>query len=454
MRCCGRAAKDQAKPLNDSAEKRFRQTSAPANSEALYRLLVESFTDCAVFAVSPDGVILTWNAGAMRAFGYCADEIIGRHAGIIFTAEDLLRAEPARELAAALTGAPAGFDRWYVRRDGSRFWGSATVAPMFDAAGNLQGFAKLLRDATAGHAALAALRDSEQRLRLLVESVHEYAIFATDLEGNITSWNSGAERTFGYTHTEILGKNIAQFSEPADVAAGVVRANLAQAARRGSCHDERWLVRKNGTRFSCSGRLTQLKRAEGGELRGFVMVAHDITERTLAAEELRRRACFDALTQLPNRTTFFEHVGRAIASMKRRPTDRFAVLFIDLDHFKTINDTVGHVVADRVLTCTARRLERCVRAEDVAARLSGDEFAILLNGIGGLADANDAVDRIRIEMSKPVWIDGNAVDVTASIGIALGNACHNTPDEIVHDADTAMYAAKARGRARSGVFGD
>jgi diguanylate cyclase (GGDEF)-like protein len=183
-----------------------------------------------------------------------------------------------------------------------------------------------------------------------------------------------------------------------------------------------------------------------------VHVAHDITARNRITQEIRRKASIDALTELPNRTAFLEHLNRALAAIKRRSSNLFAVLFIDLDHFKEVNDTFGHTVADRLLEITARRLERCARADDIVARLGGDEFAVLLNGINGISDASDAADRISAEMRNPAPIDARTVRATVSVGIALGSPRYNRAEDVLRDADAAMYVAKAGGRGRSRVY--
>jgi PAS domain S-box-containing protein len=163
--------------------------------QALYRFLVDSLTEYAVFAVTPSRVVMSWNAGAEKTFGFTQAEIIGRPFDIIFTSEDAQAGEPQNELDSALSGVQTQHDRWHVRKDGSRFWGTNTVQPLYNAAGKLLGFTKLVRDTTLNHVALEELSDSEQQLRLLVESEHDYAIFSIALDGTITSWNAGAENS-------------------------------------------------------------------------------------------------------------------------------------------------------------------------------------------------------------------------------------------------------------------
>ena len=421
-------------------------------SEGLYRLLVESLGDYAVLAMSPGGDIITWNAGAQTVFGYTKAEAVGRPFGLIFTADDVQAGAPATELADAQRGCRTQSERRHLRKDGTTFWASYTVSPMYGAAGTLIGFATIVADTSESFRAREALRESEERLRLRIESIPEYAIFSLATDGSITTWNSAAHRTLGYAEHEILGKHFAELFSPDDVANGVPSIVLQKATALGAVDEERWFVRKDGTRFLGSEKISRLKTGSKSAASGFVHIAQDITARNEFADELRRRASIDALTELPNRSTFLDHVNRAIAAMKRRASSLFAVLFIDLDHFKEINDTFGHTVADRLLEITARRLERCARTEDIVARIGGDEFAILLNSISDIRDAEGAAQRIGAEMRKSMPVDGRSVRATVSIGIALGSPHYDRPEDVLRDADTAMYVAKGAGRGRSMVF--
>jgi diguanylate cyclase (GGDEF)-like protein/PAS domain S-box-containing protein len=423
-----------------------------ASDQVLYRFLVDSLTEYAVFAVSPTGLVISWNVGAAQTFGYADKEILGKPFDIIFTPEDALAGAPREELATALSGVQIQHDRWQVRKDGTRFWGTNTVQPLNDATGTLLGFTKLVRDTTTSHKALEALSDSEQQLRLIFESVRDYAIFSMSLGGIIKSWNAGAEKTFGYTQAEIVGSDFSVLFAADDVSAGWPAADLHKASIQGSANIERWLIRKDGSCFLASGKLSQLKPDVAGEPRGFVSIAHDVTAQHATFQELSRRARYDELTNLPNRRTFYEHVQRAIGLLKRRSTHLFAILFVDVDNFKEVNDKFGHGAADQVLASIARRLESSVRVEDVVARLGGDEFGILLNGINSVADADDAAKRIGLQMRKPITVDQCVISATLSIGIAIGKLTYDRPEDILRDADSAMYTAKLEGRARAVMF--
>jgi diguanylate cyclase (GGDEF)-like protein len=200
--------------------------------------------------------------------------------------------------------------------------------------------------------------------------------------------------------------------------------------------------RRAATRHSSD--TGQCAITNAADLPGIVNILRNITAQDAISQGLRGRAQYDELTELPNWWTFYEHVQRAIGSMKRRSSNRFGVLFVELDDFKAVNDEFGHIVADKLLAVTARRLEFCVRSEDIVARIGDDEFAILLNGINGISDVNDAVERIGRLMCQPAMIEKRNVRATVNVGIAISNPNINHPEDILRDADAAMYATKAR----------
>lgn len=190
---------------------------------------------------------------------------------------------------------------------------------------------------------------------------------------------------------------------------------------------------------------------EDGEAVRFAGSASDISDRKRAEHDLRRMALHDSLTGLANRALFLDRLGRAIDRTKREGR-RFAVLLFDLDHFKVVNDTLGHAVGDALLVEVARRTQQCVRATDTVARLGGDEFAVLLDHPEGLATALVTVTRIQAELAAPFLVDGEAVRATASIGVALSEDIPAEPDVALRSADVAMYRAKAQGRNSVQVF--
>lgn len=178
----------------------------------------------------------------------------------------------------------------------------------------------------------------------------------------------------------------------------------------------------------------------------------EITERTLAEEQLLYEAFHDSLTGLPNRALFMQRLGHALGRAKKRNNYLFAVLFLDLDRFKVVNDSLGHLVGDQLLIAFVRRLEVCLRSTDTVARLGGDEFVILLDDIKDIKDATLIAERIQTELILPFNLDGYEVFITTSIGIALSTTGYDQPADILRDADTVMYRAKSLGKARHAVF--
>jgi PAS domain S-box-containing protein len=257
------------------------------SSERRFQLLVDRVRDYAIFMLDPQGVVSSWNAGAQRFKGYTAGEIIGQHFSCFYSPEDQQAGAPQQALAIALAEGMFETEGWRVRKDGSRFWASVVIDPVRDDTGDLIGFAKITRDITDRKTAQEALRQSEERFRLLVQSVIDYAIFMLDPTGHITNWNSGAQRLKGYTTTEIVGQHFSRFYTDADRAAGIPMQALRTAEHDGTFETEGWRVRKDGSRFWASVVIDPI-RDETGTLIGFAKVTRDITERKAAEEALRR----------------------------------------------------------------------------------------------------------------------------------------------------------------------
>ena len=402
----------------------------------------DSLTEYAVFTVTSDGAIATWNTGAVRTFGYDRSEIVGRNFSQIFTPEDIAAGWPALEMRQAIADGRVNRDCLHVRKDGSRFWATNTVQPIRDSSGKQLGFTKIVRDSTERYEAGIALRQSEERFRLLMESVTEHAIFSTGPEGDITVWNSGAERTFGYAANEIVGRNFATLFIPEDVARGIPQRELSQARKKGQLEIEGTQLRKDGTHFMAVRRLTLLNAERDVAVEGFAATAHDVTARRAAERGMWDRAFHDSLTGLPNRALLVDHLQRLIARAKRHPLQRFALLYLDLKDFKAINDDFGHLEGDIVLKEAAGRLVSCVRPEDIVARIGGDEFAILLDSIASESAADAFAKRVHSALALPFGVQGSDRVVGASIGIVLGGSSYDFAADVIRDADIAMYEAK------------
>ncbi len=254
--------------------------------EQRFQLLLDAISDYAIYMLDADGFVASWNSGARRTQGYDTAEIIGRHFSRFFTPEDQTAGVPARVLRQAKDAGRCESEGWRLRKDGSRFWASSLVQPLYDPAGAVLGFAEITRDITERMAAQQALVESERRFRLLVDAVVDYAICMLDPSGIVVNWNTGAERLKGYASEEIVGEHFSRFYTRQDRAAGLPMRALETAAREGRYDTEGWRVRKDGGRFWASVVIDAI-RDEAGELLGFAKITRDVTERQAAQDTVR-----------------------------------------------------------------------------------------------------------------------------------------------------------------------
>jgi PAS domain S-box-containing protein len=274
------STKSSPKPAKNAGPGR---TDASRVKLDLYRLLIESVKDYAIFALDSEGHIVTWNPGAQRFKGYAADEIIGKHFSVFYSEQDRRNRKPERELEIAKEHGAVEDEGWRIRKDGTRFWANVVITALRDPSGKLVGFAKVTRDLSDRRAAEETLRASEERLRLLIENVRDYGIFTLDTRGNVSSWNAGAKRISGWRSGEIIGKHFSIFYPQSDKDSGKPAMELRIASETGRFEEEGWRLRKNGELFWSNVVITAL-RNESGELVGFAKLTRDLTERRAAME--------------------------------------------------------------------------------------------------------------------------------------------------------------------------
>ena len=270
-----------------------------------FALLVDAVQDYAIFFLGPDGEIRSWNTGALRLMGYDEGEVLGRHFSIFYGPDELAAEKPRYELETAAREGRVEDEGWRLRKDGTRFWANTIITVLRDSDGSVRGFAKVTRDVTTRKIAEEDLRQSTEIFQLLVSSVRDYAIFMLDPDGNVATWNLGAQRIKGYAPEEIIGRHFSTFYGEEDLRDRKPERELEIARAQGSVEDEGWRLRKDGTRFWANVVITAVHDAHG-HLRGFGKVTRDITERKhaeemqqalveqrearLKAEEERRRA--------------------------------------------------------------------------------------------------------------------------------------------------------------------
>jgi PAS domain S-box-containing protein len=382
-------------------------TTKPQDSSDLYRRLVESVSDYAIFALDAKGYVTSWNPGAQRIKGYSGDEIIGRHFSSFYPPEDTAWGKPAWELEVAAREGRIEDEGWRLRKDGSRFWANVVISAVRNSQGEVIGFAKVTRDLTERRKAEEALRHSEERFRLLVQSVRDYAILMLDAEGSIASWNEGAQHIKGYSADEILGRSFTLFYPPEAIAQGFPQRELEAAARDGRFEDEGWRVRKDGSRFWANVVITALRNSEG-RLVGFAKVTRDLTARREAEAQARRLAAEQAAHAEAERRS------AELAELNERLQEQAVELETQAEELRLLAEALHHrneeLQAALADAKTARETAERSAAAAIDAYRELDQFAYVashdlkapLRGIANLAQwiQDDTGERLGAESTE------------------------------------------------------
>ncbi|MBE9149778.1 EAL domain-containing protein [Coleofasciculus sp. LEGE 07092] len=304
-----------------------------------------------------------------------------------------------------------------------------------------------------------ALQQAEAKYRSIFENSLE-GIFQTTTDGHFISANPALARLYGYSNPSELMERLTDIEHQLYVDSQRRAEFICLLQENDAVSDfESQVYCKDGSVIWITENARAV-RDSNGELLYYEGTVENITEHKLAKEQLQERAFYDALTGLPNRALFMDRLNQAVERAKRRSECGFAVLFLDLDRFKVVNDSLGHLVGDRLLMGIARRLETCLRTEDTVSRLGGDEFTILLENIEETQQATRIAERIQQALMAPFNLDGHEVFTAASIGIVISQEVpqesratdYDKPEDLLRDADTALYRAKALGRGRYEVF--
>ena len=266
-----------------SAPKRSRQQP---DAEA-YRILVDNNRDYAILMLDPEGYVVSWNEGAETIKGYTAGEIIGSHFSCFYPAVAVERGLPERQLAQAAAAGRVADAGWRLRKDGSAFWGDVVITRLLDGQGRLRGFSEITSDSTVRREQELLLRQSEERFRLLIAGVKDYAIFMLNPQGIVETWNAGAKHIKGYSAEEIIGSHFSRFYPPDAIKRGLPETELRGAMMQGRFEDEGWRIRKDGSRFWANVIITAVRNASG-HLIGFSKITRDLTERRRHEDDLRR----------------------------------------------------------------------------------------------------------------------------------------------------------------------
>ena len=393
-------------------------------SDADYRLMVESVRDYAIFMLDPDGCIRSWNAGARRLKGYEPADVIGRHFRLFYPPEQMTAGVPERLLREALAHGRIEDEGWRLRKDGGRFWASVVVTALFDAHGVHRGFTKVTRDLTERREHEELLRQSEERFRLMVEGVRDYAIFMLDTEGRIASWNLGAQLNKGYTAEEILGRHFSIFYPQEQLDRDWPAHELKMALQDGRFEDVGWRLRKDGSRFWANVVITPLCD-EAGRHYGYAKVTRDMTsQRRIDTLEQQERHLHQFLAMLGHELRNpLAPIANAVAIMKMEETPTEAmrqtrdILGRQVSHLCRLVDDlldVGRIVSGKVhLDMQPVALQPVVH-EAVEAHAP----AIVSRAHTLVLELDDT----------PLWVSGDRVRLVQVLSNLLHNAVKFTPD--------------------------
>jgi diguanylate cyclase (GGDEF)-like protein/PAS domain S-box-containing protein len=426
-----------------------------------FRSVVEAVLDYAIYLLDSDGHVKTWNAGAARIKGFTPDEVLGQHFSRFFTQEDTDHGKPARLLHQAAVHGRMEDEGWRVRKDGSRFWAHSTVTAIRGPGGETTSFVKVTRDITDRklaqdalvsqysdelHATSEALKASDARYRAVFHTSPEAVTISRANDGIILDANQAFFDITGYERQEVIGKTTTQlrmWAVPRD------RFRLVEILRRdSSCRDMELQFRRKNNEIFWARVSVSFMEVDGA--RCMLSFARDISEAKMAEEKIKDLAFYDPLTGLANRRLLLERVLSTVVARTRNDRKR-ALLFIDLDDFKTLNDTLGHHIGDLLLQHVARRITSCIRKNDTVGRFGGDEFVVMLEDLSDIsenaaAQAREVADKIRIAIAHPYVLENHECSSASSIGITVFGDDAKSMNEVLQQADIAMYQAKATGR--------
>ena len=433
-------------------------SAQPGNKEDQLQRLIDCIEIDGICMLDCTGRVMTWNRGAELSNGYAKNEIIGKHFRLFFVPEDIQAGLPDKVIAeAARKGRYAG-EGWRLRKNGERFWASFVLTAMHDSAGCLTGFAKVVRDLTpqkrqqdSQQAIQASLQEERDRLYAVAENCLD-ALFVCEAIRNdngiiedfvFTYLNSNVEKLVSIPRARMLGGRISELLSMHRLAAYFEK--YKQVVLTGKPFIEEFAIEDNDVTSSWL-RIQVVKLRDG-----IAITASDITERKRIEKKTEYTAQHDPLTGLPNRMLLYDRIDRAIAYAKREKS-MVALLLIDLDGFKEINDSLGHAAGDDVLCVVARRLTNSIRASDSAMRIGGDEFIAILPGIKAIKELVCVVDKILNAIRLPITSSHQTVHLTSSIGIAVYPQSATNSTELLKRADIAMYSCKRAGKDQYRFF--
>jgi diguanylate cyclase (GGDEF)-like protein/PAS domain S-box-containing protein len=405
-----------------------------------------------VIILNAEGRIVRLNQTGENTSGYAFEEVKGRHIWDVFSVPE--EVETVRGVFNRLLAGdfPIEHESWWLTKTGDRCLVAWSSTVLRDQHGAVEFVVYTGHDITERKQIEEALRQGGERYALAVLAAN-HGLWDWDLRTNEIYFSSHWKAILGYNEQEIQSNVEEWFSRvhPEDLPRLKVDIAVHLEGATPSFRSEYRMLHWNGDYRWVLSQGLAVRDAAGQPYRMTGSQA-DITQRKINEDELMYASLHDTLTGLPNRAFLLKRLEQVIAQAKEDPNFLFAVLFIDLDRFKVINDSLGHLVGDQLLITIARRLKACLRADDMVARLGGDEFTILLENIREVDDARRVADRILKEIALPITLEGQELFTSASIGIALSDSEYDRPEELLRDADTTMYRAKSQGRACYEMF--
>lgn len=424
--------------LKEEIEERKKIEKALRENEKKYRAIFESFHDV-YFRTDADGIVTIISPSVENQAGYKPEEVIGQPAVEFFINPD------EREvfmLELEKTGCINDYELNFRAKDGRLINSSLSAAAIQNKAKKMIGVEGVIRDITSRKNAEKALYQTKKQLEALIQAIPDI-IFFKDSEGRYVIVNRAFEGFYGLKANKIIGRTDSEFM-PDKEAQKSIESDEIVFLKGESVHREREFISSKGKKVIFDTIKSPLFDDKGNIL-GLVGVRRDITERKRKEEEIRKIAYYDNLTGLPNRVLFKDHLELALAHA-RRMNRMVGILYMDLDHFKKVNDNLGHAAGDLLLQSIASRLENVRRESDTLSRIGGDEFLLLLQEISAEVDAAEVANRILETVRNPVLIKGRKVETSISIGITIYPIDGTDTDILVKRADLAMYQAKRRGR--------
>lgn len=424
---------------DDGSSLRTESPQQRPGADAQFQLFANCIEDYAFILFDPNNLVTGWNRGAERLTGFTYTDMAGRSGSILFAPEDREKGEDKREHLTARDEGRAEDERWHVRKDGSRFWGSGVMMRLTDENKQIVGYAKVLRDLTARRNAEIALQESEERFRLFIDNVRDYALFQVSPDGRISGWNPGAEHLFGYAEPQIVGQSFSVLFSPEDAERGEPERELARTLAEGRVEDERWLVRHDGSRFYARW-ITNPMYDGNGRLRGFAKVLRDETDRK-RVEELR-----DYLQQR-ERDVLTQHVkstGEALDRTKEELRALAASLMtVQEDERRRIARELHDDLAQR-LALLGIEIDEARRASGSDARLVEPALARLQGRLTALSeDVRNMSHRLHPSLLEDLGLEAAlrslAADIQATHGLAVRFNCDATGTAVPANVATALY---------------